>query len=115
MATEWRVEYLRPDGWSSAGGGFESREDAEAAAKSQLPSHVSWRVVPDLGPVVSKGETPRVPSDPSDGAPAEGNEAAAGVSCAAPVVTETADKAAPGEGNGPDAGAVPPSGPEVSE
>jgi hypothetical protein len=39
------VEYLRPDGWWSAGDGFSTEQLAEEAAREQLPEHVQWRVV----------------------------------------------------------------------
>lgn len=39
------ILYLRPDGWWVAGGGFDSRDDAEECATAQLPDHVEWQVV----------------------------------------------------------------------
>lgn len=43
--SSFAVLYLRPDGWWIAGDGFESRDEAEEAAKEQLPENVTWQVV----------------------------------------------------------------------
>ena len=42
---EFKVIYLRPDGWWEAGRGWQDRRDAEEDARKQLPENVEWRVV----------------------------------------------------------------------
>ena len=43
---DWGIVYLRPDGWWSAGTGFESEAEALEAAQEHNWRGSKWRVIP---------------------------------------------------------------------